>query len=171
VSLARARGLGYASNYLHMPLSLALCGVSKFERAGALADSVVEHFQALGSTGLNLALAYETRARVALAADDESGFEHYATLSAEQWPADSKRLLGASHGRQARKRAGDNARQADVAASAWGTASDRGSRSGSCLTVCREGQANSRQGRIDNERRRRRPLRASIDSSVSTQDE
>jgi hypothetical protein len=102
--LARARGLGYARCYIEMPLSLALCGAGKMEQAVALADAVVECFRALGSTGLNLALAYETRARVAAASDDSSGFEHYATLAADQWPASNKRLQGLARTRRPRRK-------------------------------------------------------------------
>jgi hypothetical protein len=70
----------------------------------ALADAVVECFRALGSTGLNLALAHETRARVAAASDDRAGFEHYAALAADQWPASSKRLQGLARSRRPRRK-------------------------------------------------------------------
>jgi hypothetical protein len=101
--LARARGIGYARSYIDMPLSLALCGAGMPERAVALADEVIGCFVALGSTGLNLALAYETRARIAAACDDRAAFDRYAALSGEQWPAGSKRLHGLARARTLRK--------------------------------------------------------------------
>jgi hypothetical protein len=112
---ARELELGYLINYLRMPLSLALCGARRFEEAAEQADAAIADLLALGSTGLNLALAYETRARVARAADDEASFAHFATLGAEQLPLANRRLLDAGYARRTRPPARER-RTADGAA-------------------------------------------------------
>jgi hypothetical protein len=98
---SRELGLGFAQIYLRMPLSLALSATGEIEAAELLAQSVIDELQALGSTGLNLALAHEARARVALAADDGAAFQRHATSSAEQWRGGAVRLLGARYAQRA----------------------------------------------------------------------
>jgi hypothetical protein len=100
-------GLGYVRSYIRMPLSVALSALGEAAAAEIIAQGVVDDFLALGSTGLNLALAYETRARVALAADDASTFQRCATLSAEQWRGGTKRLLDARYAQRAAERAAE----------------------------------------------------------------
>jgi Protein kinase domain/AAA ATPase domain len=90
---AQERGLGYLANYVRMPLSLALARSGQHERARALAQRSITDFERLGSTGLNLAAAYETRARVALDAGDATGYERYAALSLDQCRSGNRRLL------------------------------------------------------------------------------
>jgi hypothetical protein len=53
----------------------------------------------LGSTGIILGLAYETRARVASAARDQEAFDRYAALCAEQFRASENRALSARYNR------------------------------------------------------------------------
>ncbi len=77
---AERAGLGYVVNYLAMPLSLIRAALGQREAAVATADGVVDAFTALGATGLNLGLAYETRARVSLSLKDAADFERYADL-------------------------------------------------------------------------------------------
>lgn len=86
VYLQQAEGLelGFVRNYIRMPLSLALSKAREHAAAVALAETVIDDFVRLGSTGLNLAAAYETRARIALEAGDEASFERHSALFAEQ---------------------------------------------------------------------------------------
>jgi hypothetical protein len=84
---------------MQMPLALVLGKLGDAARAAATAESVIDCFKALGSTGLNLALAYETRARVALEAGDHALFESHARLAAEQLPSGSSRLLSSKFDR------------------------------------------------------------------------
>jgi hypothetical protein len=77
---AEQADLGYLKNYVWMPLSLVQARVGRADDAVALSERVVQNFRALGSTGLNLGLAYETRARVALLLRDLDAFDEYATL-------------------------------------------------------------------------------------------
>jgi hypothetical protein len=91
LSQAGQCGLGYVRIYLRMPLSLALSKLGERAAAVALAQSIVDELLALASTGINLAAAYETRARVALDAGDQTGAEHYAALAREQWRSGRKK--------------------------------------------------------------------------------
>ncbi|HKU40992.1 MAG TPA: protein kinase [Polyangiales bacterium] len=49
------------------------------------AEHCVEHCRTLGASGLNLALAYEARARVAVLLDDAEGYEHYRGLCEQEY--------------------------------------------------------------------------------------
>jgi hypothetical protein len=77
---ADRRGVGYERNYIRMPLAVALARLGEGAPGLAHADGVIASFAALGTTGLNLGLAYETRARVALCAGDKDGFQQYLAL-------------------------------------------------------------------------------------------
>jgi hypothetical protein len=57
-----------------------------------MADEVIEHLLRLGSSGLNLALAYDARARLALKASDEDACARYSALSLEHGGQAGKRL-------------------------------------------------------------------------------
>ena len=103
LEIADRNALGYMRNYLLMPLALAEGALGNPERAAATAQAVIDGFKTLGTTGLNLAVAYETRARVALFSNDRSGFERFAGLSAEQLPSGMRRLVGAKYERLAQR--------------------------------------------------------------------
>jgi hypothetical protein len=105
--------LGYVRNYLRMPLSLVQAALGQKEIAAALAQAAIDEFHALGSTGLNLVVAYETRARVAVRARDQRMFERYAELCAQQISAGSSRTLLANY-----ERVVQEARAAGLAVSA-----------------------------------------------------
>jgi hypothetical protein len=113
LSAADGARLGYVRNYIRMPLAAALSKLGRSSEATALADAVIEDFQRLGTTGLNLASAFEVRARVALDAEDQESFESFARLCAEQWPAGEKRLLGAKYQRVDDVRSGEAEQLAD----------------------------------------------------------
>lgn len=101
LSAAEEARLGYAQNYIRMPLSLALSRLGEHAAAVDTAENVISSFAALGTTGLNLAVAYQTRAIVAIQSGDSIGFEHHAALAAGQLPnahhrvLDARRLTGA----------------------------------------------------------------------------
>jgi tetratricopeptide (TPR) repeat protein len=94
---AEAAQLGYACNYIKMPLALALAALGDHAAAIAYADAAARSFEQLGSLGLHLVLAYETRARVALAARDMAEYVRYAGLCAEQCAAANSRVLNAKY--------------------------------------------------------------------------
>ncbi|HMJ13906.1 MAG TPA: protein kinase, partial [Polyangiaceae bacterium] len=100
---ADENALGYVRNYVRMPLSLALSELGEPAAAVELAQAVIDSFEALGTTGLNLAAAYETRARVAAAAGDAPAVERFSKLAAGQLGSGSKRWLLAGSKRAARR--------------------------------------------------------------------
>lgn len=92
--LARAEecALGYVKNYLRMPLGMALAKLGEQAAGVALSQLAIDELLALGSTGINLAAAYEARARIDLIGGEQASSEHHAALSAEQWRSGRKRL-------------------------------------------------------------------------------
>jgi hypothetical protein len=92
-------GIGYLQNHIRLPLSLALSKSEELAEATALSEQVIEELVALGSTGLLLASAYETRARIAREAGNPTDFARYAALCTQHWPAGERRLLGAKYQR------------------------------------------------------------------------
>jgi hypothetical protein len=80
-----------------MPLALALAALGEREAAASLADAVVERFENLECRGIHLVLAYETRARVAMAARETALYIRYAALCAEQCAAANSRVLNAKY--------------------------------------------------------------------------
>jgi len=75
---AASAELGYTQEYLRMTLAVVQAKHGQHEAARASADRALEVFGALNTTGLNLGLAYEARARVAALADEPADFERYA---------------------------------------------------------------------------------------------
>ena len=70
------------------------------DEASALSDRIIDEYKMLGITGLNLAVAYETRARVALIANDQASFNTFARLCGDQVRSGEKKQLGQKHGQQ-----------------------------------------------------------------------
>lgn len=85
--------IGYVLNYLKMQLALAEAELDETENAVRHAQEVIDAFEKLGLTGLNLGLAYETRARVAVIVEDKKVFTTYARLCAEQYRAGHNQAL------------------------------------------------------------------------------
>jgi hypothetical protein len=85
--------LGYTSSYLKMPLAIAEAKLGENENAVRTADSIIDTFEQLDMTGLNLGLAYETRASVAIILSDQKYFKTYARLCAEQYRAGHNQAL------------------------------------------------------------------------------
>ncbi|HVW30857.1 MAG TPA: protein kinase [Polyangiaceae bacterium] len=82
---AERRDIGYERHYIRMPLAVALARLGRTDEAKAQADTAIERLAELGTTGLNLGLAYETRARVAMALGDKADFERYLKLCAAHY--------------------------------------------------------------------------------------
>ena len=80
LQLALTAGLGFASNYLRMPLAVACAEVGDREAAFAHARAVIESNEALGASGLMMGLAYECAADVAGRCGDGEEHERYARL-------------------------------------------------------------------------------------------
>jgi Protein kinase domain/AAA ATPase domain len=79
---AEAADLGFGILYVLMPLSVAQ---AKLENPAAVANAerAIEMLQKVGSTGVNLGLAYEARARVALAQLDRTAWDRYSAACEE----------------------------------------------------------------------------------------
>ena len=58
--------LGYVRSYIEMPLAVVRAKLGQAEAATSLAERALARFVELGATGLNLGLAHEARARIAL---------------------------------------------------------------------------------------------------------
>ncbi|HEY2736577.1 MAG TPA: hypothetical protein VGI70_21400, partial [Polyangiales bacterium] len=99
---AEQAGLDYAINFIKLPYALALAELSEFAKAEQIADQVVANLEALGSGGLNLALAYETRARVAVRAQDSSAYARFADLCRVVCQSGESRVLHAKYERLCR---------------------------------------------------------------------
>jgi len=96
---AEQAGLGYLCNFIKMPYALALARTGELAQAEEVADEVIGSFHELGSQGLNMVLAYEARARVAICADDSAGFERFARLCAGECRRGGSRVLLAKYER------------------------------------------------------------------------
>jgi hypothetical protein len=90
---ALANRQGYMASFIRVPLAQALAQLGRFEPAVALADATIAELIALGSSGIQLGLAYEARARVAARARDTAGFDRFARLCAEQYRLSESRTL------------------------------------------------------------------------------
>jgi hypothetical protein len=76
-----------------LPLAVAQARLSR-SAAAATVERVIAHCQQIGATGLNLALAHETRARVAVLQDDADAYaQHNALCHAEFAKAENPALI------------------------------------------------------------------------------
>jgi tetratricopeptide (TPR) repeat protein len=89
--------LGYVAEYLRMTLAVAQAKLGHADAATRGAGRAIAQFEALGITGLNLGLAYEARARVAIALGVRAEFEHYAMLCRGVFCERKNRALSAKH--------------------------------------------------------------------------
>jgi tetratricopeptide (TPR) repeat protein len=94
-----AADLGYLTNYIRMPLAMAYARLGQHERASELAEHALRVFSELGTSGLNLVVAYETRSRVALLASHSADYSHFAARCAEECARTGGRVLRAKHDR------------------------------------------------------------------------
>jgi hypothetical protein len=79
---AERRDIGYERHYIRMPLAVALARLGRTAEAEAHADTAIAQLTELGTTGLNLGLAYEARARVAVVVGNKEDFDRFLKLCA-----------------------------------------------------------------------------------------
>ncbi|MBN1655661.1 MAG: protein kinase [Deltaproteobacteria bacterium] len=82
---AQNANLGYLCSYIRMPLALSQAKLGDRENAVKNAEAAIADFKALGTSGINLGLAYETRARVAMQMNDEESFTRNVERCAEHY--------------------------------------------------------------------------------------
>jgi tetratricopeptide (TPR) repeat protein len=80
-------------------LALAEAKLGDFPAASTRLDALIERQQTLGVTGLKLGLSYESRAQVAIWANDVAGFEQYSRLTAREYRYGAGCPLGARYER------------------------------------------------------------------------
>ncbi|MET0389442.1 MAG: serine/threonine-protein kinase [Polyangiales bacterium] len=78
---ANSAGLEHEVNHLKLPLALAYAETKQPAHARRLLDEVLTRLRTLGASGLNLLLAYETAARIALIQRDAKTYEQYMRLA------------------------------------------------------------------------------------------
>ena len=83
--------------FIRMPLALTLAKLGQVSEAERMADDVIEGLRALGSKGVLLGCAYETRARVAIDAGDHGAFASFSAQCAEELRAGASRVLTAKY--------------------------------------------------------------------------
>lgn len=93
LTAAKRAELDYHSIYIQMPLALAESSCGYYDDAVANADTVIRTVTAEGATGLNLLLAHETRARVAIDMGDSASFEDHAERCLAQLKKSTNRSL------------------------------------------------------------------------------
>jgi len=86
--------LGFNTNYILLPLCAAEAKLGLVE-AVSHAERVIQAFECLGTTGLNLGLAYEARARVALEQGDRAAYQTYFARCEAVFSAGSNAALSA----------------------------------------------------------------------------
>jgi hypothetical protein len=82
---AESQQLGFLCNYIRMPLAIAEARLGKRDSAVANSQTAISHFETMGSTGISLGLAYETRALVGLYSQDEKGYRTHLDLCGGQF--------------------------------------------------------------------------------------
>jgi hypothetical protein len=97
LAAARAAGLDPQMHVLMEAVALARAGAGDLDGARALADEAVAMLEDFGSGGLVMGGAYETRARVALLAGDDRGFEADAARCAAIYRKGKNALLTARY--------------------------------------------------------------------------
>jgi hypothetical protein len=86
--------LGFSAQCIALPLAVAEAKLG-LPGAAERAQRVIEHFRALGTTGLSMALAYEARIRVAIAQADLVSYERYVQLYEQDCLASGGEALAA----------------------------------------------------------------------------
>jgi hypothetical protein len=95
VARAEAAGLSHVVNYIRMGLALAEARSGEIEAAERTIQLAISQFESIGTRGLNLALAYEVGAHVAIFKKDKAGLDRFATLAAQTHGAGGDPLLAA----------------------------------------------------------------------------
>jgi hypothetical protein len=95
---AQNETLGFGCNYIRIALAPVEAILGATTEAIALSEAAIDEWTRIGSTGLNLGLAYESRARIALIMGDAEAFVAYAKLCAEQYKDKHNPALTAKYG-------------------------------------------------------------------------
>jgi hypothetical protein len=86
--------LVFWGSHLTLHLSLALSKAGRHEEAARRTEGVIANIEAIGTIGFMPGLAYETRARIALAASDFESFDRYAERCAREYCRFKNPVLG-----------------------------------------------------------------------------
>jgi tetratricopeptide (TPR) repeat protein len=100
---ASKRGIGYEQNYVRMPLAIALARQGARDEAIRHCETILETFESLGTRGMNIGLAHETRARVALELADKEAFARFAALTETHFKTGGSAALAAKYERLVRE--------------------------------------------------------------------
>jgi hypothetical protein len=80
-----AKELGTGDTELYAAAAVALARAGEHARAVRLLDNAIAHSQDVGRKGIPIGALYFGRARLAIAANDRTEFEHFAELCAEEF--------------------------------------------------------------------------------------
>lgn len=97
LALGEQENLGVVSNQIRIALALVQAKLGEYESAIGQLETAANQFKAIGITGLNLGIVYETRARVAVLMHDDEGFRTYAKRCSEQYRTGNNRALAAKY--------------------------------------------------------------------------
>lgn len=81
----REANLSYMSNYIELPFALVEAQLGEVANAYKRCDAVVAYYTTRGISGINLGIAYETGARIALLIRDHEKYQTYSNLCAQQY--------------------------------------------------------------------------------------
>jgi hypothetical protein len=93
--LCAALKVDIPAHHVLRQLALAEAALGDFAGAAARIEALIAELTTLGVRGLNLGLAHEARAQIALHSGDERTFEQHARLTAEQYRFGAQSPLGA----------------------------------------------------------------------------
>ncbi len=119
---AGAAQIQFGQTTIKLALACAHAANGDRARAEALCDQAIEALDKLGSRGLNLGVAYESRARVAIRVGDHDGFAAWAKRCGGIFRAFNNRALIAKHERLMREGRGTEAIASTLGSGALRTA-------------------------------------------------
>jgi Protein kinase domain/AAA ATPase domain len=99
LSVAQQRDVGHSANAIRMPLAIACARMDRAHDAIELTQAVIDYYVNIGSTGLNLCLAHEARAKVAIIFKDSATFQTHAKLCRASIPEGASGTLNAKYER------------------------------------------------------------------------
>jgi hypothetical protein len=99
LAAAERAGLGFERNHIRLPLAIALARCGKFAEAQRHANDALAECEALGSKGLNLALAYEANVWIAVLDQDAERTETSLAALTRQLERCTSQTLAARHER------------------------------------------------------------------------
>jgi tetratricopeptide (TPR) repeat protein len=99
LAAAEGQGLGYVTNYIRMPLAVAMAKLGDADAARSHAQVAIASLEALGARGINLGLAYEAAARVAAYTDNQADVDLYMGRCKESFLAFPNAALSAKYQR------------------------------------------------------------------------